>query len=55
MLDDILSGYQPRQVSVLNRRFEDHLGHHHQGSDDGPRNVGSIQIPDAADSPRRFN
>jgi len=26
-LDDIFSGYQPRQVSVLNRRFGDHLGH----------------------------
>jgi hypothetical protein len=29
----VFSGYQPRQVFVLNRRFEDHLGHHHQGSD----------------------
>jgi hypothetical protein len=25
----IFSGYQPRQVSILNQRFEDHLGHHH--------------------------
>jgi uncharacterized protein (DUF2164 family) len=34
--DEMLSGCQPRQVFVLNRRFEDHLGHHyyHQGSGD---------------------
>jgi hypothetical protein len=28
----IFTGYQPRQFSVLNRRFEDHLGHHHHRS-----------------------
>jgi hypothetical protein len=27
--NETFSGYQPRQVSVLNRRFEDQLGHHH--------------------------
>jgi hypothetical protein len=56
MYDEIFSGYQPRQVSVLSRRFGEHLVHH-QGCDDdhrdGPRNVGSIQTPGAADSPRR--
>jgi len=34
--DDIFSGYQLCQVSVLNWRFKDHLSHHrhhHQGSD----------------------
>jgi hypothetical protein len=63
-VDEIFSGYQLRQVSVWNRRFEDHFGdhHHHQGYDDddddddrdGPRNVGSIQTADVADSPRRL-
>jgi hypothetical protein len=28
--DEVFSGYQPGQESVLNRRFEDHLGHHQQ-------------------------
>jgi hypothetical protein len=27
--DEIFPGYQPRQVSVPNRRFGSHLGHHH--------------------------
>jgi len=27
--DEIFWGYQPRQVSVCNWHFEDHLGHHH--------------------------
>jgi len=35
--DRVFSGYQPCQLSVWNRRFEDNLGrrhhHHHQGSD----------------------
>jgi len=39
-LDEIFSDYQPRQLSALNRR---------------PRNVGSIQTTDAAESPRSFN
>jgi len=26
--NEVFSGYQPRQVSALNRHFEDHLGHH---------------------------
>jgi len=26
--NEIFSGFQPLQVSVLNRRFEDHFGHH---------------------------
>jgi len=29
--DEIFSGYQPRQVSALNRSFKDHFGYHHQG------------------------
>jgi len=29
-LDGLFSGYQPFQVSVLNRHFTDHFGHHHQ-------------------------
>jgi len=52
-LDEIFSGYQPRQLSVLSRRFEDDLGHRRR--QDGPRNVGSIQTPDGADNPRRFH
>jgi hypothetical protein len=57
IFDEIFSSFQTRQVFVLNRRFEDRLGrhhhhHHHQGSD--PRNVSSIQTPDAADSPKNF-
>jgi hypothetical protein len=28
--DEIFWGYQPLQMSVLNRRFEDHLGYHHR-------------------------
>jgi hypothetical protein len=27
--DVIFSGYQLRQVFVLNQHFKDHLGHHH--------------------------
>jgi hypothetical protein len=27
------SCYQLRQMSELSRRFDDHLGHHHQGSE----------------------
>jgi hypothetical protein len=38
LYDEVFSGYQQRQVSVLNRHFKDHLSHHHQ-------------ILDAADSP----
>jgi hypothetical protein len=53
----IFSGYQPQQVSVLNRRFEDHLDDDDDDDDDrdGIRNVGSIRITDAADSPRRLH
>jgi len=29
--DVIFSGYQLCEVSILNQRFKDHLGHHHQG------------------------
>jgi hypothetical protein len=57
-LDEIFSGYQPRQVSALNRRFEDHLGHDDDDDDDdgdGPRNVGSMQTPDTTDSPRTLH
>jgi hypothetical protein len=57
-----------RHVSVCNQRFEDYLSHH-QGSgtyqisgddddnddQDGPRNVGFIQTPDAADSQRKLH
>jgi hypothetical protein len=32
--DEILSDYQPDQVSLLNRHFEDHLGHNHNHDDD---------------------
>jgi hypothetical protein len=42
---EIFSGYQLRQVFVLNRRFDDHLGHHHHH-----HHQGSVQIPYAADS-----
>jgi len=31
--DEIFSGYQPHQVSVLNQCFKDHLGYRDQGSD----------------------
>jgi hypothetical protein len=41
--DEVFSSYQPRKKPVWNRRFEDRVG---------PRNVGFIQTPDAADSPR---
>jgi len=41
--DEVFSGYQPRQVSVLNRRF-DLLGHHHQIPDVDDRD-GRIQSP----------
>jgi hypothetical protein len=49
IFDEIFSGYQPRQVSTLNRRFPK------DDDRDGSRNVGSIQTPNTADSPRRFH
>jgi len=36
-------------VSILNQRFKNHLDHH------GLQNVGSIQTPVMADSPRRLH
>jgi len=48
---EVFSGYRPCQVSVWNWCFEDHLSHRHQI----PRNVGFIQAPDTADSPRRLH
>jgi hypothetical protein len=62
---EVFSGCQLHQMYVLNQHFKDHLGggsrrrrhhhhHHHQGSD-GPRNIGSVQTPNAADSPRRLH
>jgi hypothetical protein len=59
--DEVFSGYQQRQISVWNRRFEEHLGHYQIPNDDdyddrdGPRNVGFIQTSDAADSLRRLH
>jgi len=34
--DEVFSGYQRRELSVWNRRFEGHLGPHHEGSDTYP-------------------
>jgi hypothetical protein len=55
---EVFWGCPLRQVSMLNRRFEDHLGHNHQGPDMShhtSRNVGSVQTTDVADSPRRLH
>jgi hypothetical protein len=56
--NEIFLGYWPCHVFVLNQSFEDHLSHHHHGSDDdrdGPQNVCSVQTHDMADSLRRFH
>jgi hypothetical protein len=57
--DGIFSGYQPCQVSSLNRLFEDHLILDDDDDDDddrdGPRSVGSVETPDTADSSKIFH
>jgi hypothetical protein len=54
--DEIFSGYQPRRVSVSNRRFDGHLGRSlmimMMMTD---MVLGSMQTPDAADGPKRFH
>jgi len=52
IFDEVFSGYQPRWVSVLNRRFEDHLDHRH-GSD--VETSVQYRLPDAADIPRKLH
>jgi hypothetical protein len=42
--DKIFSGYQPRHMSALNRRFEDCLGYHHQGSDTNNKNRETVRF-----------
>jgi hypothetical protein len=46
-------------MSVLNRRFEDHIPDDDDDDDDdgrdGPRNVFSMQTPDAANSSKRLH
>jgi hypothetical protein len=51
----VFSGYELRQVSVLNRRFEDPDDDDDDDDRDDLRNVGSVRTRDAADSPRRFH
>jgi hypothetical protein len=52
LLDEVFLGYQPRQVVCIEPTFRHQI---HDDDRDGPRNVGSVQTPNAADSPRRLH